>query len=257
MHSAELARIAGVTVRTLRHYHQLGILEEPPRSSGGYREYDVHHLVRLLRIRRLTGLGFSLDSLPSLLDGTESGEAEEERLLEELDAELAHQADRIAAQRAIIAQLRRDRLAPDLPPSLARYSAVFAATGASPDSVRFDREQLILLAHLAGKEGEKDLERFYALVAEPGVLERSLEFNKRFGMLDSSTTDEELEAFVSEMVAEFAPLVREFTSEGGEMDFSSGEKLLLDYSRDVLNPTQLRAIELMEAGLAASLDPRS
>ncbi|EED6225780.1 MerR family DNA-binding transcriptional regulator, partial [Salmonella enterica subsp. enterica serovar Haifa] len=49
MHSNELARLAGVTVRALRHYHQVGILAEPERRSNGYREYDVHDLIRVLR----------------------------------------------------------------------------------------------------------------------------------------------------------------------------------------------------------------
>ena len=50
MLSSELAELAGVTVRTLRHYHQIGLLPEPPRSTGGYRRYNVSDLVRLLRI---------------------------------------------------------------------------------------------------------------------------------------------------------------------------------------------------------------
>ncbi|MEV4016841.1 MerR family DNA-binding transcriptional regulator [Nonomuraea angiospora] len=37
MLSSELAELAGVTVRTLRHYHQIGLLPEPRRASGGYR----------------------------------------------------------------------------------------------------------------------------------------------------------------------------------------------------------------------------
>ena len=35
MLSSELAELAGVTVRTLRHYHQIGLLPEPPRTAGG------------------------------------------------------------------------------------------------------------------------------------------------------------------------------------------------------------------------------
>ena len=39
MRSNEVAKLAGVTVRTLRHYHQLGLLAEPERSENGYRDY--------------------------------------------------------------------------------------------------------------------------------------------------------------------------------------------------------------------------
>ena len=51
MRSAELARLAGVTVRTVRHYHHVGVLAEPRRGINGYRSYDVHDLIRLLRPR--------------------------------------------------------------------------------------------------------------------------------------------------------------------------------------------------------------
>ena len=40
MRSNEVAKLAGVTVRTLRHYHQLGLLSEPPRRANGYRDYS-------------------------------------------------------------------------------------------------------------------------------------------------------------------------------------------------------------------------
>ncbi len=50
MRSRKPASLAGVTVRTIRHYHQIDLLAEPPRDANGYRRYGVQHLVRLLRI---------------------------------------------------------------------------------------------------------------------------------------------------------------------------------------------------------------
>ena len=49
--SNELAKLAGVTVRTLRHYHAIGLLDEPPRQANGYRDYRPEDLLRVLRIR--------------------------------------------------------------------------------------------------------------------------------------------------------------------------------------------------------------
>jgi DNA-binding transcriptional MerR regulator len=68
MHSKEIAGLAGVSIRTLRHYHQIGLLPEPPRTDNGYRIYGLPHLIRLLRIVRLTALGISLSQIPTLLD---------------------------------------------------------------------------------------------------------------------------------------------------------------------------------------------
>ena len=51
MRSGEIARLAGVTVRTLRHYRSIGLLPEPNRSDNGYCEYTLDDLLRLLRIK--------------------------------------------------------------------------------------------------------------------------------------------------------------------------------------------------------------
>lgn len=67
MRSIHLARLAGISVRTLRYYHQVGVLEEARRLSNGYRDYDTHALVRVLRSRRLTDLGFSLAQVSTIL----------------------------------------------------------------------------------------------------------------------------------------------------------------------------------------------
>jgi DNA-binding transcriptional MerR regulator len=41
----ELAELAGTTVNTVRHYHRIGLLDEPERRNNGYKEYGVPHLV--------------------------------------------------------------------------------------------------------------------------------------------------------------------------------------------------------------------
>ena len=68
MKSSEIAKLAGVSVRTLRHYHAIDLLPEPPRGENGYRDYGAGDLVRLLRIKRLSSLGFSLSRISEVLD---------------------------------------------------------------------------------------------------------------------------------------------------------------------------------------------
>src|SRR5919202_556228 len=55
-----LASYAGVTVRAVRHYHQIGLLPEPERDASGYRTYDAAAVVRLIRIRTLAEAGVPL-----------------------------------------------------------------------------------------------------------------------------------------------------------------------------------------------------
>jgi MerR family transcriptional regulator, thiopeptide resistance regulator len=63
----EVARLAGVTVRTLHHYDRIGLLRPTVRSAAGYRGYDQADLARLQRILGYRELGFALDDIVSYL----------------------------------------------------------------------------------------------------------------------------------------------------------------------------------------------
>ncbi|KAM9862224.1 hypothetical protein ACI1US_01833 [Leucobacter sp. BZR 635] len=63
------AGVAGVSTRAIRRWHEIGLLPEPERRSNGYKRYDTTHLVRVLRIKRLSSLGFRLDRVGEMLDG--------------------------------------------------------------------------------------------------------------------------------------------------------------------------------------------
>jgi DNA-binding transcriptional MerR regulator len=65
----ELAGLAGVTVRTLHHYGDVGLLEPSARSDAGYRLYGAADAERLTRILYYRDLGFGLDEIAALLDG--------------------------------------------------------------------------------------------------------------------------------------------------------------------------------------------
>lgn len=51
------AAFAGITVKTARHYHRLGLVEEPERDRSGYRRYGSTDLLRLVQARTLVDLG--------------------------------------------------------------------------------------------------------------------------------------------------------------------------------------------------------
>lgn len=64
-----VAKLAGVTVRTLHHYDEVGLLVPGARSRSGYRRYSETDLDRLRRILAYRELGFGLDDIADLLDG--------------------------------------------------------------------------------------------------------------------------------------------------------------------------------------------
>jgi DNA-binding transcriptional MerR regulator len=141
----QAAAFAGVTVKTVRHYHRLGLLDEPRRDSSGYRRYGSTDLLRLVQVRTLAEAGVALAEIGDLLD------ADPERFAATL-ADVERQLnDRIGALVARRATLRRladgDRaLLPD------RACAILdrlTELGFRPDFVAAQREALVLARALA------------------------------------------------------------------------------------------------------------
>ena len=69
----EVAKLVGVTPKTVRHYEKVGVLEEPERSESGYRLYTADDLLRLHRIKQLRSLGLSLKQIRGALGDPGSG----------------------------------------------------------------------------------------------------------------------------------------------------------------------------------------
>ncbi len=65
----QLARAAGVTVRTLHHYDEIGLLRPSLRTAAGYRRYTAADVARLQRVLGYRDLGLGLDDIAALLDG--------------------------------------------------------------------------------------------------------------------------------------------------------------------------------------------
>lgn len=147
MRSGELADLAQVSIRTLRHYHQIGLLPEPQRSLNGYRDYDGRDLVRVLRIRRLAELGVRLDEIGPMLQGEDTGDS-----LAALDAALAAQIEQLQARRRLLATLAEAGETADLPPGLSGYLARLAETGVGSDALAAERDVAVLVAHLYGPD---------------------------------------------------------------------------------------------------------
>jgi DNA-binding transcriptional MerR regulator len=83
----ELARLAGVTVRTLHHYDRIGLLRPGARTAVGHRRYDGDDVDRLHQVLVYRALGFPLEEVATLLDDPDADPAEhlrrQHRLLRE------------------------------------------------------------------------------------------------------------------------------------------------------------------------------
>lgn len=138
----QLASYAGVTIRAVRHYHQVGLLPEPERNASGYRTYDVNAVVRLVRIRTLVEAGVPLARVQELLD------ADRKTFVEgtvRIDRELRARIRGLQEHRRRIAQLASgDSLA--VPDEVADYLDRVEAIGASKLLVEAERDAWILVA---------------------------------------------------------------------------------------------------------------
>ena len=96
LQSGELARLAGVSTDTLRHYERLKLLAPPRRSNGNYRLYAPATLDRVRTIRRALAVGFTLPELARILKVRDSGGAPCRQVKGLLEKKLAHLEERIA-----------------------------------------------------------------------------------------------------------------------------------------------------------------
>ena len=67
----EVAQLAGVTPKTLRHYHQIGLLPEPARDANNYRVYSIDQLEKVQLILRLKDIGLSLKQIKSIFEAND------------------------------------------------------------------------------------------------------------------------------------------------------------------------------------------
>lgn len=97
----QLARLAGVSVRTLHHYGDLGLLLPTGRTPAGYRVYDADAAQRLTRILYYRDLGFGLDEIAALLDG-------DTETVDHLRTQLRLLTRRLDRVRAMVAAVERE-----------------------------------------------------------------------------------------------------------------------------------------------------
>ncbi|MFJ3106828.1 MerR family transcriptional regulator [Streptomyces sp. NPDC086835] len=71
MQIGEVAERTGLSLRTIRHYEEVGLVTPSARSKGGFRLYTEADVERLMVVRRMKPLDFSLDEMRDLLEITD------------------------------------------------------------------------------------------------------------------------------------------------------------------------------------------
>jgi DNA-binding transcriptional MerR regulator len=144
----QLAGYAGVTIKTVRHYHQRGLLAEPPRDASGYRRYTAQNAIDLLKIRTLAEAGVPLARIKRVLTAEPDEFA---AAIAEIDHDLQRRAEELVRTRQRIAQLRGgDRLfvSADVADFLDRLHLL----GVSRRTVDMERDLWILIQSVSPRQ---------------------------------------------------------------------------------------------------------
>ena len=157
MRVGDLAKESGVSVRTLHHYHEIGLLVPTRHNPGGHRIYSTADLLRLQQIRSLRQIGLSLAEIREFLE-TPEGSA-----LQVLEQNLARARDDLAAQEGLCQRLE-DLLTPLRKRAEPSAQSVLDALAATARADRyFSAEQRDLLRE---RRAVTDPERIRAVEGE-------------------------------------------------------------------------------------------
>ena len=115
MRIGEIAKRSGVTSKTMRYYESIGLLDEPDRTSSGYRNYDLATVERLRFIRDAQTSGLSLTEIASILELKDVGSSScqhTQLLLERHLVDVTKQIEQLRSMRARLVELieRSERL---------------------------------------------------------------------------------------------------------------------------------------------------
>ncbi|WP_106402158.1 MerR family transcriptional regulator [Actinocorallia populi] len=244
MRIGELAALVGVSTRTVRHYHHLGLLPEPVRRVNGYREYRLRDAVLLARVRRLAELGMPLDEIRGVTAGDRGRELRE--VLLELDADLARQQEELAARRRRLAALLAEAdLHPDsaVSPEMAAILRDLPAPGSK--FAEFDREMLALVDTAADAGQRAQWLAMLEPLTAPEAVARGHELYRRLDELaDAAPDDPRVTALASDLVAHLPPELASGMAANTDVDGQRVPQWLADLSVEV-TPAQTEVFRLV------------
>ncbi|MGA5821651.1 MerR family transcriptional regulator [Kitasatospora sp. NPDC094028] len=241
------AAFVGVTVKTVRHYHKLGLVVEPERDGSGYRRYGSGELLQLVQVRTLAAAGVPLADIGPMLDADAEGF---DAALADVGRQLTERIDELVARRDTLHRLADgDRaLLPD------RACAVLdrmPGLGFDPAYVAAQREALVLARALVPEVLDGFLTQLEHGLDDPEYVD----LVKRGWEAESWDPDdpriEELAAAMAERyLANPALLGDRATRQAWAR--ASAQYQLINHHREDRTPVAARLTALTEAGLRAA-----
>ena len=219
LRSKDLAELTGTTPRAIRHYLQLGLLEEPSRDSNGYRKFTAAHVVQVLRIKMLSDSGASLKHISQILDSNGIPSAED---IEAIDKELARKEALLRAQRSALQSL----------------NDTYEANPKRSKTAQFDADVGLIMAssEQLPKETLRHIQNF---LNAPAVQQHTAELMSKFEGLEneSALSDASAEAMAEEWM-DFYSLFAEEVQSSEQASDGSLLDLIEDLRQQQFSPAQ-------------------
>ncbi|MGW1542212.1 MerR family transcriptional regulator [Streptomyces sp. NPDC002309] len=191
----QLARYAGVSIKTVRVYHDKGLLPEPERDASGYRRYGAQDAIDLIKIRTLAEAGVPLARIREL----RSANAEEfQQALGEIDAQLTTRISDLRSTQSRLRQLAAGHLAP-LPSEAVALLENLTRWGFTPRWVDLQRD-LWILVFATHPDGAGSLLADQAdILADPALRQVFLAYDQAYDLdADDPSLNDLADGIVSE-----------------------------------------------------------
>lgn len=265
----EVAKLIGISPKTIRYYHEIGLLAEPKRTESGYRLYTARDLLRLQHIRRLRSLGLPLERIREIL-GEPDHEHEQvlrnalQSLVEELTAQILELEERREMLEKLLAKDTLDQSQPpgEAPPTL-YLGLVKEHLGAYLSNISEEYwkwtekiEALLGAFHWPESYREAIKEAIQQVAAQPEQYRQLFALEERFAALANEPEDSpEVENLAEEYArsSELGLLHSTFsaTSFLGSRQLQSA---LVDLTATMVSPAQRRFFEVLSRKLTSTAD---
>lgn len=257
LHIGDVAKLAGVTPKTIRFYQRTGLLAESARTESGYRLYNAADLIRLQQIRRLQSFGLSLKQIKDVLGEPQANQEHSLRaVLASLLGETEQEIIRLEARRdrlqKLLAQEKLDEPV-ELPPSLLKAKEKLGALAdeISPEMLRQEAKMFGALdAYNWSPEYDAMHERMLQTLGEnPDFFRQVLSLETRLLALADLDPDD---STIDTLVADFLQLqtdhkeVVEKLYAHGETSNATMSNVFIQVLQSAMTPAQQRFVELMQ-----------
>ncbi len=261
----EVARLTGVTTKTVRHYHKVGLLPEPGRSESGYRLYSAKDLLRLHRIRRIRSFGLSLEQIKTVLG--DPGNATLRKVLEALFTEVSGEIEKLEERRRRIEELlAREDLEVSVETSGKPYAIELAEkhfgeslSGVSAELWEREREFWATMDTFEWPEGYVEMQEFivHYYAGRPAELHEMLSLEERLIALAGVPEDSpEVERLAEDFTRHLEQTPFPYDPlEGSPLTSGPLGNIFSEVLTSNLSPVQQRVMELVWKELEAGPGP--